>query len=165
MPFTGVEPNTLGAAVATEGAAQEAVASAVVNPTATTQTVLGSAAGLGQTRPGALVATTVTTGASTGIGMAVDLVELPSIAWATCLIFQGAKHISWVHQDHWKWWILPLIALVVGYGICYLTAHGDVWLAGAKAARGAPLGAYNAMLNYSSVKPLGIFSSAEEMPG
>ena len=161
MPFTGVPPLTQGAATATTGAAQEAVAASVVNPTGATQTVLGTTAGLAQTTPGAIVTTTATTGASMGFGAFTDLNELTSIAWATTFIFQGIKHWKWVQQDRWKWWLLPLIAVVAGYGICYVTSHGDVWVAAAKAVRGGPIGAYNAMLNYSNAKPMGWFSSAE----
>ena len=54
------------------------------------------------------------------MGMVADLIELPSIAWATTLIFQGAKHSRFIDQDRAKWWILLLISAAVGYGICYL---------------------------------------------
>lgn len=154
---------TQAAALDTQVAAQSAVTESVSNPTA--QAVMGTAAGMASTTPGAIG---VTVGQNVGFSAvgsaATGTPELPGIAWLVTFLYQGVKHSRFVNQDRDKWWILPVLALLVGFGLFWLLTPGhDVLLSLAQAIKNAGLAAVNAATNYHTAKPLGIFSSAAEM--
>lgn len=162
MPSTS-QPLTQAAANEAQASAQAAVVAAVDQPTQTTKTVVGTLQAAAQTAPGAAGGTVALTGASTGIGVVSDLPELAGAAWLVTFAFQGIKHHRWVNQDRDKWWILPALSALVILGIAYLMGHGDWWTAAAHAARGCGICGANSALNYHTIKPLGIFSSAADI--
>lgn len=162
MPSTS-QPLTQAAANDAQASAQAAVVAAVDEPTTTTKTVVGTLQAASQTAPGAVGTSLAVTGASTGVGVVSDLPELAGAAWLVTFAFQGIKHHRWVNQDRDKWWILPVLSALALLGIGYLMAHGDLWTAAAHAARGCGMCGYNAAMNYHTVKPLGIFSSAADI--
>lgn len=162
MPSTST-PLTQAAANDSQASAQAAVIAATDQPTETTRTVVGTMQAASQTAPGAAGSSLVVTGASTGIGAVSDLPELSGASWIVTFLFQGIKHHRWINQDRDKWWILPLLSALVLMGIAYLMAHGDLWTAAAHAARGCGMCGANSAMNYHTIKPLGIFSSAADI--
>lgn len=162
MPSTS-QPLTQAAANDAQASAQAAVVAAVDQPTTATKTAVGTLQAASQTAPGATGGTIALTGAATGIGAVSDLPELSGAAWIVTFLFQGIKHHHLVDQDRDKWWILPLLSALVILGIAYLIGHGDWWTAAAHAARGCGLCGANSALNYQTIRPLGVFSSAADI--
>lgn len=163
MPTQVAEPGSQGAALASQAAAQASVTDAVSNPTA--QAITGATAGVASTTPGAIG---VTVGQNIGFSAAGNIStqtpELPGIAWLVTFCYQGLKHSRFVNQDRAKWWLLPVLAFIIGFGLFWLTVpNHDIFLAAAQALKNTGLAAVNAATNYHTAKPLGIFSSAAEM--
>lgn len=160
-----VQPQTAqSSAQATQGAAQAAVVDSVANPTQTTQTVVGTTAGMAATTPGALGITAAQNAGFSAVGnMATQTPELPGIAWLVTFAYQGTKNLKFIDQDHHKWFILPLLAFAFGFGLFMLETHGDVFAALAQAIKNCGLAGVCAATNYQTAKPLGIFLPAADI--
>lgn len=135
---------------------------AVSNPTPTAQTFIGGIQSAAQTVPGAIATTTTNTGVSLGIGSWADLPEMLPSMFAAMFLYQGLKHWKKVDQDRFKWFLLPLLAMIAAFVIVYFGTHGDVWEAAAHCVKTCWIAGYQAMLQYGASKPFGIFSSAAD---
>lgn len=160
-PSSALPKGTLAQAAQTQEATVAAVQSGV--QTTAAQTLSGTLQTAASTTPGALVTTTAVTGASTGVGVIQDIPELPAIAWLTTFAYQWVKHSKHVDQDKDAVIWLLVLSLMFGLILCWLTSHGDLWLTGGKALRACGQAAFNAATNYKMAKPLGIFSSADDL--
>lgn len=154
MPSTTpIDPNVSAAQAVSDG-----------THTLRAQTISGTASALTATPAGATGLTVAqNAGFSTVGGLAVDDAAIPAFGWIVTLLYQRVKHSPKVNQDNDKWiWLLgiSLVVLLIYY---LLSTHGDWILAVANSIRSAGLTTANAMSNYHTVKPLGWFSSAEEM--
>jgi hypothetical protein len=149
----------------TEAAGQDAVTAGTQTPRA--QTVAGTIQAAYQTTPGALGTTVGQNLAFAGVNnVTTDTPEATALSWLVTFWFQGLKHSKHVNQDHAKWFILPLIAFVVGaFAYWAITPDHDFFRALGKALVNCGNTAVNAIANYHSTKPLGWFSSAAEMEG
>lgn len=163
MPATAAPPLTKAAADEMQATAQGAVVQALEQPTQQTRTFVGTLQGAAQTVPGAIGTGSATTAVGLGVGAFTDLNELAPSAYAGMFLYQGIKHWNRVNQDHAKWWLLPLICAVIGFIIVFFMTRGDLWEAGSHCMRSCWMAAYQAMLQYHSSKPLGVFSSAADI--
>lgn len=157
------EPLTQAAAEATQGAAQASVVAVVENPTQQTRTVVGTLQTAAQTTAGGFGMVTTATGTGLAIGHYADLPELEPTAWGATLVYQGIKHWRHIDQDHYKWFILPLLGAIISFGIVYFATQGNLWEAASHCMRTCWLSTPQSLANYHLAKPLGWFSSADEI--
>lgn len=150
-------------ATAVEAAAAESVATGTHTPQA--QTIAGTIQAAYQTTPGALTATVTQNAAFAGINnITTNTPEATALSWLVTFWYQGLKKSKHIDQDETKWILIPLIALIVGvFAYWALIPNHDLTVALGKALVNSGTTAINAMMNYHSTKPLGIFTSAEEM--
>lgn len=133
--------------------------------TAPAQAVSGTIAAVTQTTPGALATTTAHNAAFAGIdNLTTGTPETAALSWLVTFWYQGLKHNPHIHQNNHKWFLLPLMAIIVGFFVFSILAH-DPLIGIARAIQNAGLMAVNAMANYHSAKPLGWFTPAAEMGG
>lgn len=97
---------------------------------------------------------------STVGSVATQAPEVSALSWLVTFGYQGIKRLPFVDQNRDQWWILPVLAFLVGLGIWFLTSQGDWLIALSKALSNTGLMAFNAAMNYQTAKPLHILTPA-----
>jgi hypothetical protein len=167
MPLTGPPPVAPTAAssvpIPVETAAREAVISGTQTPRA--QTIAGTIQAAAQTTPGALTTTAAQNGAFAGInGMTTGSPETTALSWLVTFWFQGLKASPKINQNQAKWFLLPLLAILIGFFVWWAVSpdHNPLMALG-KAVQNAGLMAANAIANYKTTRPLGWFEPAQDV--
>lgn len=161
MPSSDVAPPPSSTPI--EQASQEAVASGSLTDRA--KTIAGSIQAAATTTPGALGTTITHNAAFAGIdNLTTNEPATAALSWLVTFWYQGIKHSPHINQDRAKWFLVPLMAIFVGFFTWWAITPGhDPLMAIGKALENAGVMAANAIANYHSTRPLGWFESAADM--
>lgn len=148
-----------------DAAGHDAVTQGTQTPQA--QTLAGKIQAAASTTPGALAATTAHNAAFAGIdAITTGDPQAAALSWLVTCWYQGLKFSKHVDQDHHKWFFIPLISILVAFFAFALLNHDPIIGLAKALINSGPMTA-QAIMNFKTTKPIGIFESApdETKPG